>query len=124
MTRSHYLLQLLPHNTFKPLFAGSAPDGSQVCNASCDCPTENCKLMLLANPGLKSTGWNVCEINSISPSIETTTTAPGTSPFLHFVSFQIWIVHVPWKSVKNPLLATITKYGFPVKKSTWLYQVL
>ena len=48
--------------------------GTRICIATCDCPTENCRLMLLANPGLKSTGWNVCEIKLISPETTTTTT--------------------------------------------------
>ena len=61
------------------MFAGSAPDGSPVCNASCDCSTENCRLMLLANPGLKSTGFNVCEIKLVSPVPETTTTTTTTT---------------------------------------------
>ena len=58
------------------LFTGFA---SNLCNASCDCSTENCKLMLLANPGLKSTGWNVCEIKLMSPVPETTTTTTTTT---------------------------------------------
>ena len=61
------------------LFAGGAPNGSPVCKASCDCSTENCRLMLLANPGLKSTGWNVCKIDLISPVPETTTTTTTTT---------------------------------------------
>ena len=61
------------------LFAGNTLNGALVCNASCDCATENCKLMLLANPGLKSTGWNVCEIKLMSPVPETTTTSTTTT---------------------------------------------
>ena len=49
------------------MFAGSAPDAVPVCNASCDCSTENCRLMLMANPGLKTNRFNVCEIKLISP---------------------------------------------------------
>ena len=49
-------------------------NGALVCNASCDCSTENCRLMLLVNPGLKSSGWNVCEIKQISSVPESTTT--------------------------------------------------
>ena len=57
------------------LFAGrTSPNGFSICNASCDCSTENCRLMLLANPELKSTGWKVCEINVLSPVAEITTT--------------------------------------------------
>ena len=56
------------------LFTGGTPSDAPVCNAYCDCSTDNCKLMLLANPGLKSIGWNVCEVKLISPVPETTTT--------------------------------------------------
>ena len=58
------------------LVGSTSLNGTIVCNASCNCPTENCRLMLLANPGLKSTGWNVCEIklNYHVPKSTTTTT--------------------------------------------------
>ena len=56
------------------LVGSTSLNGTLICTASCDCPTENCRLMLVANPGLKSTGFNVCEIKLISPVSETTTT--------------------------------------------------
>ena len=60
------------------LVGSTSLNGTLVCRASCDCPTENCRLMLVANPGLKSTGFNVCEIKLIPPVSETTTTKTTT----------------------------------------------
>ena len=68
-----------PQSQFIPLFSGGALDGSPFCDASCDCSNENCRLMLLANPGLKSTGRKVCEIKQISSLPETTTTTSTTT---------------------------------------------
>ena len=56
------------------LFAGGTARDVPICNALCDCSTKNCRLMLLANPGLKSTGWNVYDIKLISRFAEATTT--------------------------------------------------
>ena len=60
---THQNVSVLPKSDLMvgfPLTGG----GTQLCKASCDCSTENCRLMLLANPGLKSTGWNVCDIKT------------------------------------------------------------
>ena len=60
------------------LVGSTSLNGNLVCRASCDCPTENCRLLLVANSGLKSTGLNVCEIKLMSPVSETTTTKRTT----------------------------------------------
>ena len=45
------------------------------CNVVCHCSSNNCKLLMLSHPRLKSKGWNVCDIHVLATETMTTTAA-------------------------------------------------
>ena len=52
------------------------------CDVTCHCSVEHCELIMLSDPQLKSTGWNVCDVEVLAQEAAVTPLGVTTSESL------------------------------------------